>query len=412
MGRERVTAAVLLSLMVMLAGCTTYELIPLDTGGEQLHYERGRALVTKTAGGIDVSHAVSVDESSFEHVFLIENKSGAAIFFDEDAMRFYSGNHETGRWELQEFRSAQDFYTHQERTSVLVTGLLFFTAVSGMFDDDPGVLTATEFTAPGGLSVRSEVSFLHACNRMDLLLDLAEYVDLSESSLEQLHDSLLFSSEIPDGGSHMGIVYTEAAQGPDFRIEALIEGEVYDFYFFRSDREEILDPYAEKHRDRYTLSFKRSSSQELGLSWGYHPEGTGFSLAAGFHLPELGSYGRPLMLEVTETGEVLGSGAFVQKDAAEYLKVGVDLKINRKVSSYSWLNAGIGVNYREEYRLYERYHDTGIYRDTSWLRIGESFSFSPKAGVDILYGPCCISPAAVYEDLSGWIFEIGAGLAL
>lgn len=408
-------------VVMILTGCSTYNLKPYETEDVDLSIERGKEIITERKNDIEVSFFASNDKQYYLHSVLIENYSSKGVFFDDANIKLYQGNIESDFWEEIPIYTAEEYYDKVKAESNFMLGLLAVSAIISSVDAGYSSSTTSgsfnSYTSNVSGTFNASTSTYDATaaqiQRIATQQQLSNFVDSSEAEIKNLEQSLLYSSDIASGSSYWGVVFSQKADGPDYKFTITIQGEQYEFYYFRDDREEIINPYIDKIRIQQAIYYSYSQKNEIGVGYGFFsPTIPGFSISAGCHLPDYQSYKYSSLEYVDESGEVQGGyGDYIfTGDQVQFSAEG-SIKVNSKIAPYTWISGGIGISSLTDYLLADHYFLSGYYYDTRWVPKESGISVTPKAGVDILFGHWFLSGGVLFDDAWNVGYEIAGGIS-
>lgn len=416
----RLIVGVLISLLI-LNGCASYDLRPYETDGIDISVERGKEIMSDKKNNIQVSLLLSNDDQYYRHSVLIENYTLKDIFLNDADIRLYQGNIEKNNWQEIPIFAAEYYYDKVEKEKNFMLFLLAFSAA--LSSVDAGYSYSN--TSGSFRSYSSNISGTYSANtrtynpavaqiqRMATQQQLTSYVNSSEAELHDLEESLLYSSDIDSNSSYWGVVFSPKADGPDFKFVITVENEKYEFFYYRDDREEIINPFIDKDRKQYVIYYSFSQKNELGIGYGtFYPTKTGYSISLGCHLPDYQSYRFSSLEYVDDSGEVQGGyGEYIFTGDEVQFSTEASVRINTKIAPYIWVNGGVGISYLKDFLLADHYSIFGDFYDTRWITKEFAISVAPKLGIDVLYGPFFFSGGAFVGDSWNIGYEFSGGIS-
>jgi hypothetical protein len=378
-------------LIPVFVGCTTYSLVSRVDQGQEKSVVRGETMVTDKINNIGVTLLVRRVDKYHKHSVLIENYNNEKIFFNEKYVKVYQGNIESNTWkEIKTYTAGQFYEKRKNEIEGKASSMAFTADIKQIFNSSENELSAS-------------------IKRIADQQQINRFVDSGSNELSNLQETLLYSSDIPPFSSYWGVVFSKDALGPDYKIVIYVEGQQFNFFYSRADREEFIDRYSEKDRAQHLVFFKVSHDDINGLGYGFYPQRIGFSLALMGEEADFGDYESTDSVTINANGEVEGTGTYDFSGDTLVSVGGIDLEINTKISKFMWLNAGIGFNKHDTYMLFDHYDTSGEFNERRWILKDYELSFDPKIGLDVLYGHFFIKSGLVLSDLHDLGVEFGLG---
>ena len=266
----------------------------------------------------------------------------------------------------------------------------------------------------------------------------------NQEYLSFLENNLLFSSQIFATENYNGIFIVNEEKGPDYKVEIdLSQEEKFEFYFTRSDKDEILNPWKDKSHERHSLvagispTFKHFSAYYL---WS-QPKGIGLYTGFSFQKESgnievfgntLGNseFSSPKAYDLGYPNPLGGYTIFYDwkfnydKSSYKYDSFGMFLGMTIKTFPNTWLLAGAGMEIVKgqcyEGDLYYKYNGDYSHSATNWTYYKHCWLksdsldllFSPQIGMNFITN-CLDIGAMVTFPINGKIsFDILLGYAL
>lgn len=340
-----------------------YSVSAIKTDNNQVDTYYGESISTViTRNNLEISLSIKPVEYSELRVCVdIKNLGDETFKFNERNIRSYQGNYDDNTWSETDYVPASVYYEKAEdeahfKTVMAAIGL-GIAAIDAGFAPLPPEPFIPGFSKPRGR--RYEIvgdgdPAMVGFGLANLFITLNE----NESTLEYLDHHLLFSAEINPKEGYSGIFFLPAVKGPDYKIRMKIDKEeIIDFYFTRSDKEEILHPWADTDRTKFAFTvnpgfrFESGFGNSLGMNFLFLTKATGgyFGFDAGY-------------------------GHSAKYDAVEFYSINGG--VTEKIAPHTWLVGGLGFEYFETY--------TSIHGSLSHSRYQSSygFAFGPELGMN------------------------------
>lgn len=239
---------------------------------------------------------------------------------------------------------------------------------------------------------------------------------------------------------YKGSFLVPAGNGPDYKLRFIVsENEFIDFYFSRSDRDNIVNPFKDRTYARHSLLAGCGFYDELNYGGYYIYSGTslGFYIGGLFDInftgDEIGTYkGDPN--DVVPADETPKPNGYLNNytynyslhdiDNVLYNIYTIDLGLTFKIIPNTWLMLGCGIKYSVMYvngNLYYKYDfedDTAYsnpvrYLDTGYVKNEEKdISFYPEVGLNFIFDHLDLGLLCQYSiNDNNFKFVVLAGLA-
>ncbi len=263
----------------------------------------------------------------------------------------------------------------------------------------------------------------------------------NQEYLTYLEKNLLFDSLIPANENYNGIFVVDEKKGPDYKVVfEFSPTEIFVFYFTRSDKDEILNPWKDKNRSRHSVVggvsplFNHFSVYYL---WS-KPKGVGFYGGLSYRAD---SIGKDIILKTNLDYNLINYDlgypnplnkpyktfydwkVEYDENIIKYDAFGISGGVTIKTFPYTWLLVGIGIEMLSgrlyDGKLYYRY--TGDYQNPStnytfyksgWI-MDKKFEvlFAPQLGVNFITNKLDIGAMISYSFKGSFAFDIMAGIA-
>ena len=393
---------------------------------------------------VSVSSEFSSNGKYVKYYFNIQNKSNKPYYFDENSIIAYEGNYETNEWYNLPYKPAKKFL--QERRDDYVLGSVVLGAVtlgallfsdSDDYDEDiidVGLDIAVDlYNYASPITVVTPTVNVYMYDPDPVLTGLALaslfcLMDLTDdiNSLEYLEHSLLFSNTIGPNEQYTGVVFVPEGKGPDYKVSFQVSpNETYDFKFARSDRESILNPWADKS-SMFAILFGANVPGFNTFSLYTLFSGDFFGGYAGGSF-SFGNTSLPNVYGSVKNGEynnvILNSNApsggyykFIPSDKSREDTVSFYGGITLKVIPHTYLMGGVGMEIDNSIKYGNFVSSSSGGSGSSdnfsgWAKIDPSIYCVPQVGVNVSFG--VIDFATIYEFVinKGFKFNVLLGLS-
>lgn len=413
----------LLGIVVWLAvSCATIAVSPVETASTPIFVLRGQKYVKAENGTISVLiHAQNLGSEVLFRVS-IANKTENPIFFDEaNSLSVEVGTHEQNIWKTGEWYTATNYY---EKEKQRIVALQVLRATSAALSSLNAGYSRTMYQGssttygPSGAQTRYDsgqiVTYDPVRAQMEFANSMNNFLQEAKNDaayLNFLSENLLYSSVIPPKSVYSGIVFVPLQKTPDLKMVFLIQGEVMELIFRRSDAAELSSPLSSYVRDRGYLGYLYTPAAPLGFSIGYLTKGVSFFLDNSLQLPEWRGYTQSYLYTHASQEVIMSSYAplYDQKQTTQFVYEGV-LGMNYRLLDHLWMNGGLGYFYRNVYRLYLQ---DWTYLSDELLWLGETKPTSTavfQSGLLFGIGPVFLSGSLRYRFGVNFDFALGGGV--
>lgn len=431
-----------LSFLFPLAHAWSFELSAIKTDGVSSSVYRGKEMQKAVGANFDVSLFASHSSNEVRFSASITNKGDKDYLFEEGSITVWEGVYETGEWKKASYipasvylKAARNACEEEETLEAVSLGL----SIAGA-----GVSTVTETTYLDrwgyGYTQTTRV-YNPAAAAWEIALGYDELSRLKRNNreyLSYLEKNLLFTSTVKALESYSGFFVAEANRGPDYKVVFdFTEGERAEFYFTRSDKEEILHPWKDRTRERHAMTFGISPLGFRHYSFYYlwsRPRGVG--MYTGFYFQkESGmrtagevysgnlSYPSSYELNNLDRGRIGSPWNYewkfdYEKKSMKYDAYGFAAGLTIKTVPYTWLLLGCAVEVADAY-YYEGDLSYKMRGKAAYTRYGKEWIkqskmnvlFTPQAGINFIANFLDVG-AMVYFPIGGKItFDIMIGFA-
>lgn len=370
MKKSLFTVLLLLCCGMLFARDFTVDAIKTDKNDVTTCYGESVATVT-TQNNLEISLSVKpVEDSQLRVCVDIKNLGKETYKFNERNIRSYQGNYDDDSWSETEYIPATQYYEQAEdeahfKTVMAAVGLGIAAIDAGFapLPPDP-FLPGIGHVGPGPRDRHYHVDRGYHGDPAFVGLGIANLfitLDENEDTLTYLNRHLLFSEEIKADEGYSGIFFLPANKGPDYKIRMKIsKEEIVDFYFTRSDKEEILHPWADTDRTKFAFTINPGIRIESGFG-----ESVGMNFL--FCTKDVGGY----------FGFDAGYGNSAKYGSVEFMSVNGG--ITEKIAPHTWIIGGLGFEYFEAYKPLSSDSAKSRYQSTY------GFAAGPEIGMNFIF---------------------------
>ena len=391
--------------------CRDFDLLSIDYSENELSLSDSLVQSQESSDGIAVSISpTTILDSEIIFAFDIRNESDDVFNFNEKSITFYEGNYEKNEWRLLNYISPSSYLEY--RKSQAITKTVFSAIAMGLSilnSDIPLVppLLLPPLILPGITGIPHVVFDWRFYNFSDSpSFDFFDAVllgvgigGLVEGINEQAHDipfleqNLLFSDKIAPENGYFGLVYIPEFDKPDLKIEVRVNNETLTYYYSRSDRKYIINPWLDRDYGRFSLAFGVSIPVFDEFNFFSMYNGTPVGFYFGFNMNFSGYF-------ANSSGKIYRDGYFSLENYYSYgldfypngnqthILGGFNTGMTIKTFPYTWLMIGCGFNFYELKFQGNVYENSDLVLKNVWLDYDEIyFSPSPQIGVSCLFGP-------------------------
>lgn len=234
-----------------------YTLCGIKTEKNEVNIYRGKSMQTIKNEEFLISMFAKKTTNGIQFSTSITNCSNQEVFFDENSITVYHGLYETDMWKPIDYEPATNFYLREKEN---IKASEFISAVSlGLSSVSAGYssISGTGFVNGNKYDYTAKVY-----NSTDAIISMTNsYIALdnlqkqNKNYIDFLEENLLFSSVIPISEIYNGVFYVDEEKGPDYKVVINFSDENFIFYFSRSDKDEVLNPWKDKSYPRNSLIF-------------------------------------------------------------------------------------------------------------------------------------------------------------
>lgn len=420
-----------------------FSLNSIETEKNTVTVYRGKSMQTISDDNFLISMLATKNSHGIQFSTSITNYSSTDYLFKENCVTVYQGIYENDTWEKIEYIPATAYFEQEKRaakTEEIVTAIaLGINAANAGYS----TVTGSGYTRGYRYTYTAEV-FSPADAAIATTYSIIALDNLQQNNqdyLSFLENNLLFDSLIPANDNYNGIFIVDERKGPDYKVIFEISpSEQFVFYFTRSDKDEIINPWKDKNRSRHSIVvgfsplFNHFSAYYL---WS-RPKGVGLYTGLSFRED---SIGKDIILETSLDYDLINYDlgypnplnkpystfydwkVEYDKNIINYDAVGMFGGLTIKTFPYTWLLVGIGMEMVSDRlydgRLYYRY--TGDYKNPEtdyafykkgWIK-DKTFEvlFAPQLGVNFIVNKFDFGAIFSYSITGKPSFDITAGLA-
>lgn len=387
-------ASVILISSALLSSCTsTFDFENVDTPENSIVIDRGDSFQAIENGDLVITlHGKDVEEESEACVVAgIQNKSNSEIYkFNDSSVSVYEGNIESNEWKQVENWDADRYY---KRAKSEAASKEFAQAISGFLN----VLDAgTRDYDDNAYYNRNTDVLITSMIENDNMRDL---VDENEHKLSFLENNLLYTSDIRENSIYNGVLFFPVNNDyPDYKISFDDHSlQPFNFYFNRSDRAAVLNPWLDQSRARYSFVVEQSAFLNATSLTMHYSRSKGFGYYTGVDL----FYANKGLSDLTAT------------DSVKNIGVGYSFGGNIKVASHTWLLTGVDF---ASYRSYVS-NDNDLASNSSYTKkddyaiSGLKYDFGFQVGVNTIFNFIDVSAKMSYFIGQGFCGQVGLGYA-
>ena len=443
---------VLFVLLSFLSFAYSYDfsLDSIKTEENAVSIHRGKSIQTISDENFLISmHAQKVSEG-IQFSTSITNFTNQDYFFDEDSIKVYQGIFEENLWNEIEYEPAAQYLKKEKaiaKAAVIASAVAAeITAVNAGYSTVSGSGYSNGHRYYYKAEIYSSADAAIAMANSYIALDNLQ--QRNSNWLSFLEDNLLFSSNIASKENYNGIFIVDEKKGPDYKIVMeFAPNETFVFYFTRSDKDEILNPWKDKSHSRHSIIAGMNPVQNhysLYYLWS-RPRGAG--LYAGF-TGRIDGTGIPTIAKVykdisnpskydfsygfdpnpyDESGCGYQYQFIYDEKSLLYNSIGEFVGMTIKLCPKTWVMCGAGIEY-----CVERYYQGELYykfsentvrnkkiEDNPYIYYGEywilqnnlDILFTPQIGINFITNHLDIGCIASFPINGKFSIDITAGFA-
>ena len=412
--------------------------------------------------GYEISVGAKLDDAKLKYYVDMDNLTSKDFLLEKNCIQVFEGNYDTDTWTALNISPSSlvitsgglsfpdstpsNVRTEPELSAEDACLIVGGTVLCGLFlldlcDSDGDVGDYKVIDSKHSRFVTSPSHTIHHDDSYPWL-SIWLYNDLSRSYdssiVNQNQGMLLNSSKV--GSDYYSVEFSvDAGTGPDYKLRVtLSQNEFIDFYFMRTDRANIIDPWSDRTYGRHSIltSLTMPYADRIGAYYIYSGEPLGWYMGANFVLDSS---------EVKTIGTVFNHDFdnVIMEDYAPYpagynesmyykykfVKTGdskewafnMSTGISLKAFSHTWLLLGCGMDFYD-YKWYgdfyyksraasENWSDWSKYCE-GWLSDDTAYLyFSPLIGFNCIFNHLDIAATFEYVSDKGPRFNAMLGFA-
>jgi hypothetical protein len=317
----------LLALTLTLSSCaSTFKFENVKTDDNKITTDRGVEYQSiETSDLVVAMHGNDVEEDVEAGVATaITNKAEEDYKFKDSMVSVFEGNVDKDEWHMIGNWNADFYYQKAEDDAAREE---FQSSLNSFFAVNDAIIDSQDPTSGTDKTDVLLTTMIENQKMRDLLAD-------NRRSLDYLKSNLLYSSDISENETYRGLFYFPVNNKyPDYKVSLDDNEKILNFYFNRSDREQVLNPWLDQERVRYSVALDTDvflNRQELTF-YALDPHSVGYYIGASFY-------------NIFEDPSDLDAS-----DSALYKAVGFTAGLDFKIASHTWLLTGMeftnGINY-------------------------------------------------------------------
>lgn len=224
---------VLLSLALFsTASCITYQMIPVESNGNDVRTNRGSQILISEHPEIIIASSAEVTRQRIYLHLLVKNKSDHYITVDDNDVKLLEWNTGSGTQALYVYH-AEEYY--KKRRTQIITGQVLMIVSAAMSSYNAGTSTYRSngsfnysgygrngyYSGFGSYTGTTTVyNSAQAAYERDIAFSNAQnYIHGGNAELEYLRNALFYPSEIPPNGEYYGLVVAEMGSTTESQME-------------------------------------------------------------------------------------------------------------------------------------------------------------------------------------------------
>lgn len=321
----------ILCIVIFNSCSSTFSFENVVSDQNTLTLERGKVFQTIEKDDLEVSLYAKdvVNETEATIVAKIVNSSETEDYdFDDSFISIYQGNIDDDKWNLVREWNAKSYFKSAKDAA---TSKAFWRVLDGIIDiSRTRESCSTTISSTTYMDSTSTVSYTTSYSSDEYsaiflpLNTMDQVLDYNYKSLSFLESHLLYPSTIKSDCYYTGVLYFPVDNAyPDYKVMYKDESnEPLNFYFNRSDREEILNPYLDKSRERNGAILSLSSNFDRMDLMMINSSANLFGFYSGISM-----YNPSVEITELEVGQFQG--------------VGFETGLSLKLFPYTWLLGGM-----------------------------------------------------------------------
>lgn len=418
-----------------------FSLTSIETEGNTVSTYRGKSIQTVSNENYLISMLATKNSHGIQFSTSITNYSENGYLFKESCISVYQGIYEHNNWEKIEYIPATEYFEKEKTAAkteeVLSAVVLGLSAVGAGYSRIKGTgyvnghryTYTTKVYSPADATIATANSYVALDN---LQQNNQEY-------LTYLENNLLFDSLIQKNENYNGIFVVNEEKGPDYKvIFEISSSEKFEFCFTRSDKDEILNPWKDKKRDRHSIIaavsptlnhfgayYLWSRPKGIGIYGGMTLRLEGSNISVFSNVYDIDNI-RGYSLNYSDP-ENVGYYNYDWKfnyDSSKslYNSFGLYSGMTIKTFPYSWLLIGLGIDFKTKtfyegelcYKVdsFSRKDSTYTFYKQCWLSDSSwDIFFAPQIGINFITNHLDIGCIATIPIKGKFSIDITAGIA-
>ena len=440
---KRIAYFLILLIVTSSLFAKDFTLSGIETKKNKVTVYKGKSMQTVSDDNFLISMHATKTSRGIQFSTSITNYSSNDFLFKENCISVYQGIYENNDWEEIDFVPASQYLEQEKRyaqTEEIVSAIALgisavtsgYSVVTGSgYSHGQRYTYSAKVYSPADAAIATTYSFI--------ALDSIQ--QNNQDYLSYLENNLLFDSVIPAKNNYNGIFVVDERKGPDYKvILKLSPEEKFTFYFTRSDKDEILNPWKDLNRNRHSVVFGISPFFNHFSAYYLWSRPKGVGLYGGLAVRG-DSNRKDIILKTSLDDDSINADleypnplnkpystkydwkVEYDENIINYDSFGLYGGITVKTFPHTWLLAGIGLETVTgnlyDAKLYYRYTgdsqnpatDYTFYK-SGWIE-DESFKmlFSPQVGVNFILNKFDIGALLSYSIKGKFSFDITAGIA-
>lgn len=436
-------------VLISLVSCTTsFGLIAVDTPENTITVERGKVYQSVVDDDVAlILHGKDVyDDNKVSVIVGLSNLTNKTYEFNDSQIEIYTGNvddnhwEKAGNWDAQSYyqqarkeAGARKFWTGFANAMYVASAALGSTSNSTVYSPGSGYQTiSTRTYNPANVAITGML----ASQEMDRV------VSSNELTLSFLQQNLLYDTQVDPYKNYFGLLlFPVDKNAPDYKLSFRDHSnKTMEFFFSRTDREEIINPWLDKSKSRHSVLFSHAIGKDkMSLTYSYSkPTGigwyTGLSLYNMLNKPTVVSGDYYSWWSDTDDNfsfdvdpdpsddhyyYYMYDGSFIPDGKKIIQKVGIPIGITIKIVPYWWLTLGCEISGETKvfYRgsLKYKYYSESVfktYSNSCYVEDdGDDGYFSPQVGMNFIINHISANIMLSYTIGDQLYLDLGIGYA-
>lgn len=236
-------------------------------------------------------------------------------------------------------------------------------------------------------------------------------------------DRIILQEEEPEVSRYSGCFYVPAGIGPDYRLRVIVSSDEYiDFYFSRSDRDNVANPMKDRNYGRHSLVFSMGIPDFTRMGGYYIYSGKYVGFYTGITM-QLESWDISPIAEIdgSDFGAIKiktkapSNSSFIETnesmDLHDYINLNFGLTI--KTVPHTWLMLGCGMDMLIDYNYGKIIENEGgtVVANGYLADYMPDIFVVPQVGVNFIFDHIDIAGTFQYSFIKGPTFDCMVGIA-